>query len=117
VAGTWYHATAVFDTLGNEAVGDPDPRWSDQKMVSGEMRLYLDGALIGKLAAIKNGWGDSAPYAMSVGRLGYYNMDSFGGLIYNPEAYLGVVPEPSTAVLSTLGALFGLLCYAWKKRR
>jgi hypothetical protein len=118
-ADTWHHATAVFDTLGNPALDDPaHPGFMK---VTGEIRLYLDNTLLNTVAAVKDGYGDSEDPVMSIGRYAPpHNLYNYSGLIYNPQVWLGTevgtVPEPSTAILSAIGA-GGLLCYAWRKRR
>lgn len=118
-ADTWYHATAVFDTLGNPAVDDPSA--PGYQKVAGEMSLYLDGTLVNTIAGVKGGVGDSENAPIGIGR--YATSNTYGnyyGLMYNPQLWLGTqvgtVPEPSAAILTTIGA-GGLLCYAWRKRR
>jgi hypothetical protein len=125
----WHHVTAVFDTLGNPAETDDNPNWPGYFKVAGQMSLYLDGSLVGSIAGVKNGEGDYDNVTMSIGRYmpdpsGNYFRNTYGkffGAVYSPQVWLGTsipsVPEPSTAVLSVVAGLAGLVCYAWRKRR
>jgi len=119
-ANTWYHAVLTFDSTGNTAV--PDPNRPGYYTITGNLALNLyneSGTLIDSGVAenvTKNGFGDQLNRPISIGRHPTMDATRFVGLIYNPSVSLGVVPEPSAFVLLTAG-MFGLLCYAWRKRK
>lgn len=116
---TWYHVQAIFDTEGNEAVDGGSPTGAAGWYVNGSIELYIDEELVGSSSnSTKDSVGDNIDPARPIGigkhptGGGYMN-----GYIYNPSvSFLGQVPEPSTLSL-LLAGLFGLLAYAWKKRK
>lgn len=122
----WHHIVGVFDTLGNDAVVGQQANHTESLIVEGTLALYVDGELVDERTnSMKDSQGDSLDLDGTIGRpisIGVHannpsSSSVFSGLIYNPKvSFLGQVPEPSTFALLGMG-LFGLLAYAWRKRR
>lgn len=110
VPNTWYNVTMTFNTAGNSLVGGD---------ISGIADLYVNGSLVSTGSATKGTYGDGLNRPIGIGEFGYGHTTSIIGLygdIYSASIDLGVVPEPSTLALSTLGGL-GCLGMIWKSRR
>lgn len=111
---TWHHVVVQFDTLGNDATGDPSH--SGYYRVTGELTAWFDGTkILDSKSLVKDGYGDSLGRSISVGSHPG-GSEYFNGRIYNPQVSLGVsaVPEPSVLTCLVLGSL-GLLFYRKRK--
>jgi len=105
----WYHVRAEFDTQGNTK--EADGAYPGEFKIAGDARLYVDGVLRDSATnVVKTGFGDSLNRPIGINRWAGGGADWNQGWIFNPTVSLGIVPEPSTLLLSAFGLLGPLAC-------
>lgn len=88
----WNHITFSFEVTDT----------TNPILTGGNYIITLNGTTRTFTGKTMSNFGDTLNRSMSIGAhpVGTAAADRYNGLIYNPQVFLGVVPEPSTALLS-----------------
>lgn len=144
LAGAWFNGTHVYQCvygIGDsgksyfrsatdiESIGDTltNAHWYDFKLVmdfsvaGGEAQLYYKDVTAGDPTFTQDMAIGTINMDLTPDGLGRYQVDGLTTRMYSTDSYVdnfsvGTIPEPSTITLLVTG-LFGLLAYAWRKRK